>query len=153
MLHCYRAVLGVLKSLLPKTSSTGSKGKYSEFHIWIPNIISFYPCGPLGPGTVSVLLSVVLLTLSGLISMVTLSCRLGMFLKLIKRLRQVLILNTNFIIQVKGKKDFDQKYSLGCQKLKEIFCIFLTGGGGIDSFCTFYVIYLDFSSEHCPDEL
>ena len=62
-----------------KINSSGSEGKYLEVYITIPNIIAFYPFGPLGPGTVSALLLVVLLTVSGLISMVTMFYRLEMF--------------------------------------------------------------------------
>ena len=71
-----RAVLDILKISSLKTTTSGSEGKYLEVYIFTPNIITFYPFGPLGLGTVSVLLSVVLPTLSNLISMVTLSYRL-----------------------------------------------------------------------------
>ena len=52
-----------------------------DIHICIQDNTPFSPFGPLGPGTASVLHSVGLLTLSVLISMATLSGRLGMILE------------------------------------------------------------------------
>ena len=52
-----------------------------DIPICIQDNTPFSPFGPLGPGTASVLHSVGLLTLSVLISMATLSGRLGMILE------------------------------------------------------------------------
>ena len=79
---CLRAVLGIIKGPSIQISSSGSEEKYSEVPICLENIFTFSPSGPLGAGTVSVSLSVASRTLSGFISMVKLSRRPGMFLKL-----------------------------------------------------------------------